>query len=162
MKADIMIGMVALTGVYLALVHALKDSVCAVLCCANAISLSIKDDECSFLQHYASHVPFVYTQGTYLIPSEIHCTNVPENQVCSRPDLFAFQVGSGIAIFFVAILGFWTWHVSRRVHWAVPATPEGRLFAHLPEGEILAAVNLTFQVWDFVMSLVIPEHCTPM
>jgi hypothetical protein len=81
---------------------------------------------------------------------------------CSRPDLFAFQMSSGMAILFVALVGFWTWHVSLRVHSAIPATPEGRLFAHLRESEQLAAANLTFQIWDFFVSLLIAEHRTPM
>jgi hypothetical protein len=98
--------------------------------------------------------------GAYLKPADIYCVNVHEP--CSRPDLFAFQVSSCLAIAFVGIYGFWVWHVSRRVHWAVPATSEGRLFAYLPEGQVLAAANFTFQVWDWVISLLIPEHCTPI
>jgi hypothetical protein len=81
---------------------------------------------------------------------------------CSRPDLFAFQMSSGMAILFVGLVGFRTWHVTRRVHSLIPATPEGRLFAHLPESEQLAAANLTFQVWDFFVSLLIAEHRSAM
>lgn len=97
--------------------------------------------------------------GSYLPPAEEYC-NRETDATCSRPDLFAFQVSSGIAIFYVGWLGFHTWHISGRVHTAVPNTPEGRLFGYLEEGEKMAAANFTFQVWDFIISLLIPEHCT--
>lgn len=77
---------------------------------------------------------------------------------CSRSDLFAFQVGSGFAICFCGVLGFQAWHISRRAHTALPQTPQGRLFGFLQESETLCAVNFTFQVWDFMISLIIPEH----
>jgi hypothetical protein len=34
------------------------------------------------------------------------------------------------------------------------------LYAYLPETEILVAINLTYQIWDFLVSTGIPEHCT--
>ena len=52
---------------------------------------------------------------------------------CPRPDLFAFEVASGQALLFCGVVGFFTWHVSRAPHTQLPATPEGRLFGHLPE-----------------------------
>ena len=63
---------------------------------------------------------------------------------------------------FCGIMGIYAWHVTRRVHSAVPSTPEGRLFAYLPETEQLAAFNFTFQSWDFLISLLIEEHRTPL
>jgi len=81
-----------------------------------------------------------------------------ENELCSRPDLFAFQIGSGVAIFYCGVMGISTWH--RSVHRDLPSTPEGRLFGYLAESELLAAANFTFQVWDFFVSLMIPEHAT--
>lgn len=77
---------------------------------------------------------------------------------CSRSDLFAFQVASGLAICFCGVLGFQAWHITGRVHTGLPQTPQGRLFGFLQESETLCAVNFTFQVWDFMISLIIPEH----
>jgi hypothetical protein len=79
---------------------------------------------------------------------------------CSRVDLFAFQVVSGLALTLCGGLGFLTWHVSKRAHSALPQTPAGRLFGYLPEAEALAALNFMFQAWDFAVSLTIPEHKT--
>jgi hypothetical protein len=79
---------------------------------------------------------------------------------CSRSDLFAFQMTALLAITFCGASGFVSWHMNKRPHTAVPATPEGRLFGYLPEAEKLASVMFTFQVWDFFVSLVIPEHRT--
>ena len=80
--------------------------------------------------------------------------------VCSRSDLFAFQMTALLAITFVGTSGFMSWHMDKRPHTAVPATPEGRLFGYLPEAEKLASVMFTFQVFDFFVSLLIPEHRT--
>lgn len=34
------------------------------------------------------------------------------------------------------------------------------MFGYLPESELIAACNFTFQLWDFFVSFTIPEHCT--
>ena len=81
---------------------------------------------------------------------------------CSRSDLFAFQVASGLAIAFCGVVGFHTWHIRKRAETALPANPEGRLFGYLPESELLGAVNFSFQFWDFFISLLIPEHRGPL
>lgn len=85
-------------------------------------------------------------------------TDTPEP--CSRADLFAFQMTGFFAIVICGLAGVYTWHISRRAHRGVPQTPAGRLFAHLPEAEFIAAVCFSFQVWDFFISLSIPEHRT--
>jgi TLC domain len=79
---------------------------------------------------------------------------------CARPDLFSFQVVSGLAIVLCGGIGFNAWHVTRRAHTAIPSTPEGRLYGYLREAEFLVAANFTFQFWDFFVSLTIPEHRT--
>ena len=94
-------------------------------------------------------------------PSQEYCTDV-QSSSCSRSDLFAFQVSSGVAISACGIIGFYTWYISRRVHTALPSTPEGRLFGYLPESEELASIHFAFQVWDFFISLLIAEHRTAM
>lgn len=86
------------------------------------------------------------------------CSETP----CYRSDLFAFQVSSGVSIFVCGLLGFRTWHISKRHLSHLPSTPEGRLFGFLPESEWLAAVNFTFQFWDFLASCFIAEHATPL
>ena len=63
---------------------------------------------------------------------------------------------------FMGITGFMAWHVSKRAHSAIPATPEGRLFGYLEEADRLNAGIFVFQVWDFFASLFIPEHATPV
>jgi hypothetical protein len=63
---------------------------------------------------------------------------------------------------FMGITGFMAWHVSKRAHLAIPATPEGRLFGYLEEADRLNAGIFVFQVWDFFASLFIPEHATPV
>jgi hypothetical protein len=50
--------------------------------------------------------------------------------------------------------------VNKRAFQAVPQTPAGRLFGYIPEAEVLAAASFTFQLWDFFISLLIPEHRT--
>ena len=96
----------------------------------------------------------------YLPPAEAFCVDSIEVEKCSRPDLFAFQIVSGAAIAYCAASGFRSWHLSGRVHRKTPATPEGRLFGYLEEAENLAVINFTFQIWDFLVSLTIPEHRT--
>lgn len=109
-------------------------------------------------KHYLSPFSYFLLEGSYLVPADMYC----QVKGCSRPDLLAFQMSSGLAILFCGVFGFRTWHVSRRVHSVIPPTPEGRLFAFLPESDQLAAANFTFQIWDFFVSLLIEEHRTPM
>jgi len=61
---------------------------------------------------------------------------------------------------YCAWIGAYSWYYSKRVHTNVPQTPEGRLYKYLEESEKLAAVSFTFQLWDFFISLLIPEHST--
>ena len=94
------------------------------------------------------------------IPAEEYCP--VDNPTCIRPDLFAFQAACFVALAYCGILGFHAWYISKRVHTVIPATPEGRILGYLSESEKLAAASLTFQVWDFVASLFIDEHGTPI
>lgn len=90
-------------------------------------------------------------------PAEKYCSH-STGGTCSRSDLFAFQMTSGLVLFICGIQGFYTWHVSQRAHRGLPTTTEGRLFFYLQESEELAAVHFAFHVWAFVISLTIPEH----
>jgi len=86
-----------------------------------------------------------------------------ENEVnCSRPDLFAKQITSGLMQITLGTIGFLAWHWTRQAHKDIPATPEGRLFGYLKEAEYLNLAIIVFQVWDFLFSLGIPEHATPV
>jgi TLC domain len=95
-------------------------------------------------------------------PAESFCKESREGTVCARADLFSFQVSSGMALTFCGVYGFYLWHVSKAVHTVIPKTPAGRLFGHMPQAELLIAVNFMFQSWDFVVSATIPEHATPI
>jgi len=107
------------------------------------------------------HLLLLYTFPMDLLPPPAlaFCTI---NEVCIRSDLFAFQMSSGVAIFICGVIGFRAWHWDRRAHTVVPQTPSGRLFGFIPEAEFLAAMNFTFQFWDFWISLSIPEHRTAL
>ena len=107
-----------------------------------------------------------HDSGRYLPPADMYCTtssSSSDGAVCSRPDLFAFQLTAALGIYYVALLGIRTWHLSpQRAHTAVPATPEGRLFGFLKEGEQMATALFTFQLWDFCVTMLIPEHFGPV
>lgn len=87
---------------------------------------------------------------------------------CQRTDLFAFQLTSGIAILLCGYIGFMTWHYNQKCHNStiIQQTPIGRLFSvsstnnYLIEYEYITIINFIFQLWDFIISLYIPEHCT--
>jgi len=93
-------------------------------------------------------------------PDDEFCRDYDPDQVCSRSDLFAFEMTCLISLALCGCLGFWTWHANQRAHTALPSTPEGRLFGYLKEGEFLAATSVSFQLWDFGVSLFIPEYRT--
>lgn len=81
----------------------------------------------------------------------------PLEYPCWRPDLLAFEVTSGLALAWCGWIGFYSWHI-KRIQQSVPKTPEGRLFGYLEEGNLLTAVSTTFQLFDLMISLLIPEQ----
>lgn len=93
-------------------------------------------------------------------PADQYCGNHNEetNGICTRADLFAFQFAAGLMLFYLGLVGFKSWHISRTAHNSIPATPQGRIFGYLKEGEDLNAAIFCFQSWDFVTSSLIPEH----
>lgn len=95
-------------------------------------------------------------------PASEYCANdtFGSRSSCTRADLFAFQISSGMAIATCGITGFRSWHIHRIAHTAVPPTAAGRLFGYIADAEFLAAINFTFQLWDFFISLLIPEMRT--
>ena len=49
------------------------------------------------------------------------------------------------------------WHI-KKIQKSVPDTPEGRLFGYIEEADVLCAVSTTFQLFDLVISFLIPEQ----
>lgn len=93
-------------------------------------------------------------------PSPEFCASA-QSTICSRSDLFAFQVSSGLSFWIMGGFGFYYWHI-KKIQDTVPQTAAGRCFSFIPEAEFVALVCFTFQVWDFIISLGIPEHRTPI
>jgi hypothetical protein len=110
----------------------------------------------------AVFVATYYPQKTGLIkfqPADKYCESHNEEAgKCTRADLFAFQFAAGLMLFYLGLVGFNSWHISRSAHTNIPATPQGRIFGYLKEGEDLNAAIFCFQSWDFVVSSLIPEH----
>ncbi|GAX18024.1 hypothetical protein FisN_18Hh238 [Fistulifera solaris] len=75
---------------------------------------------------------------------------------CLRPDLMAFQCISGMVFVVCAVLGIYAWYGTRSCH------SQQRLFAKLPVAQWLTLWNLTYQIWDFGISFVIPEFKQPI
>jgi hypothetical protein len=112
----------------------------------------------------------------FLRPDSSFCssnttTQVPDNdqppsavvRSCTRPDLFAFQITAAIMQVFMAYHGLVYWHLYPRRHdKKTNTTPEQRLFGKIPVAERLNVGILVFQTWDFVFSLFIPEHASPV
>jgi TLC domain len=88
------------------------------------------------------------------------CKGQPNNAKCGRPDLFAFQTMSGLVFLFVGGWGLYLWHVAKSESVRRFTTPASRLYGYQTQAEWLTVVNLAYQLWDFAISLTIPEHCT--
>ena len=148
MRPHIINGLIFLTVVYIGFLIFLRDNVSRFVGLARMRIRELRMNDCS--NHYLLQ-PIAN-------PSPEYC---PENNPsCTRPDLFGFQMSSLAALCYSGYLGIKTWYISRRVHTAIPQTPEGRVFGYLKESEELAAVNFTFQFWDLFMSFLIEEHFT--
>ena len=89
-----------------------------------------------------------------------YCGNAPDEETCIRSDLFGFQVSSGIMQLFMGTTGFLAWQWTQTAHKSLPNTPTARLFGYLEDADKLNAGILVFQLWDFIFSLLIPEHRT--
>jgi len=105
--------------------------------------------------------------NTWLRPADEFCkddtsitTDTSGVTRCSRSDLFAFQVASAVMQLYMGGMGFWTWHVSKKVVTDIPKTPEGRLFGYLNEADMLLAGTFVYQTFDFFASMLVPEHRT--
>jgi hypothetical protein len=103
---------------------------------------------------------FPQIQNALQIPPSADELCVVQGKGCYRADLFAFEVVSGLALMWCGLLGFYSWHVQKTP--GIPLTPEGRLFGYIPAAHQLTAVGTTFQVFDLIISLLIPEQRKPL
>ncbi|GKY90732.1 hypothetical protein MPSEU_000046500 [Mayamaea pseudoterrestris] len=91
-------------------------------------------------------------------PSSDYCNN---SEKCGRPDLFAFQCVSAATFWTIGILSLRTWYARNGARSSMQvSTPEHRIYSGLPVTETIASINMSYQLWDFYVSLSIPEHCT--
>ncbi|CAB9507697.1 TLC domain [Seminavis robusta] len=81
---------------------------------------------------------------------------------CYRPDLVAYKVTSFLAMATMGFMGAYHWHFSSNQQLKHMKTPQDRLFGRLPAADYLNVVIFCYQVWDFVVSITIPEHLDPV
>lgn len=89
-------------------------------------------------------------------PSAQFCPSNEDH--CRRPDLLAYKITSAISNFYMGSLGFRNWYFSRHVIKKSNSTPEDRLFGYLKAANDQNVAILCYQIWDFCVSLTIPEH----
>lgn len=79
---------------------------------------------------------------------------------CRRSDLIAYKVVSLLSMITMGSIGIYNWHFTREFKFlgSKEATPEERLFGNLAASNYLNVVIFCYQLWDFVVSLTIPEH----
>lgn len=119
--------------------------------------------------YLAAHSAYGHGLSAYIglpRPSAEYCAALGgSNGKCGRPDLFAFQVVSGVTFAIVGCLGIYLWNIQqqqrqppRGVHQF--RTPEARLYGFHAETKWITIVNLAYQIWDFAISWTIPENRT--
>ncbi len=99
----------------------------------------------------------------YYINPDIHVNPdlCPDEQECRRPDLIAYKVVALLSMITMGSIGVYNWHFTqtmKQLGSKKEATPEDRLFGYLPASNHLNVVIFCYQLWDFVVSLTIPEH----
>mmetsp|Transcript_11943 Transcript_11943/g.17535 ORF Transcript_11943/g.17535 Transcript_11943/m.17535 type:complete len:296 (-) Transcript_11943:436-1323(-) len=105
------------------------------------------------IAYYAQHSGLLN-----LKPADEYCPNGQTSSSCTRADLFAFQISCGAFLTYTAYIGMTSWHITKSAHKAIPSTLEGRLFGHIPDAEQLMVIVFSFQFWDLIVSMMIPEH----
>ena len=111
------------------------------------------------------YVALANADSIFGLAAAAHVCGTPTTQdggVCRRPDLFAFQMVSVVSMYTVGLMGIYHWYITKRPHKELPQTPEGRLLGYLPSSERISTVALAYQTFDFIVSMTIPEHCTPI
>jgi len=98
----------------------------------------------------------VFSMNPPLSPAEKFCAEGETE--CKRPDLIAYKITAAITMMYISFLGIRSWYFSPNVRAMSQATPEDRLFGYLKEADHLNVALLCYQIWDFAVSLAIPEH----
>jgi hypothetical protein len=78
---------------------------------------------------------------------------------CRRPELIAYKVVAFFSMATMGSIGIYNWHFTSKMKQLASkdATPEDRLFGSLPASNFLNVVIFCYQLWDFCVSLTIPE-----
>jgi len=103
-----------------------------------------------------------HTHTQTLEPYPEFCDNVGLTAPCQRPDLMAFQLTAAIMQIYMGLWGLYGWHYLpcvRDNHNKTLSTCATRTLGRLTHAEYLCAGILVFQVWDFMASCTMPEHC---
>jgi hypothetical protein len=79
---------------------------------------------------------------------------------CRRSDLIAYKVVSLLSMITMGSIGVYNWHFTKKLKrlGSKESSPEDRLFGNLAASNYLNVVIFCYQLWDFVVSLTIPEH----
>jgi len=90
----------------------------------------------------------------------ILCSDVVLDAACRRPDLLAYKAVAIVCMMTMGLIGVYNWHFTSEFKrlGSKSATPEERLFGQIKASEYLNVVIFCYQLWDFVVSLTIPEH----
>jgi len=95
-------------------------------------------------------------------PASEYCQHVGEDETlsCRRPDLVAYKVTSALCMAIMGLMGVANWHFGN--YHDEMKSADDRLFGFLPPAEYQNAAAFVYQVWDFCVSLSIPEHLDPL
>jgi len=78
-----------------------------------------------------------------------------ETTPCHRPDLVGFQAVCGLSMTYMGVLGAKNWYFDQT---APTHSPEDRLFGYWEGANNQNVAIFVYQVFDFAISLTIPEH----
>ena len=85
-----------------------------------------------------------------------------DTEVCRRPDLVAYKANSLAGMLVMGLMGIYNWHFTTQLRQMGKSTPEDRMFGYLTAADYHNSVILCYQVWDFVISITIPENLDPI
>lgn len=88
-----------------------------------------------------------------------HTDEATTTTPCHRPDLVAFQVVCSLSMLYMGILGAKNWYFDPN---APTQTPEDRVFGYWEGANHQNVVIFVYQVFDFAISITIPEHRDPV
>ena len=91
-----------------------------------------------------------------------YCPEQDEGIPCYRPDLIAYKVTSAMCMTYMGLMGLYNWYFTKRLQELSQTSPEDRLFGPCDAGDHQNVAIFCYQVWDFCVSLTIPEHMEPI